>query len=122
MTAIRIDRLFPAPAAELSDDAVEELYARPDRSLPWLRANFVSSVDGAATVDGLSGGLGGDADRRVFDILRELCDVVIVGAGTVRGEGYGLMVLPLPSADRRVSRGLPPHRASSRARSVTKRP
>jgi len=109
MAAVRIDCLFPAPAADLSDDAISSLYARGDRSDPWLRVNFVSSVDGAATVDGVSGGLGGDADHRVFDLLRELCDVVIVGAGTVRGEGYGPMVLPQQSADRRVSRGLPPH-------------
>jgi riboflavin biosynthesis pyrimidine reductase len=105
----KIDSLFPLPASELSDDDISALYAREDRSDPWLRINFVSSVDGAATVDGVSGGLGGDADRRVFDILRELCDVVIVGAGTVRGEGYGPMVLPAGSVDRRVSRGLPPH-------------
>jgi riboflavin biosynthesis pyrimidine reductase len=39
----------------------------------------------------------------VFDLLRELCDVVIVGAGTVRGEGYGPMVLPPPSVDQRAS-------------------
>ena len=40
-------------------------------------------------VDGRSGGLGSDADRQVFGILRELAEVVLVGAGTVRSEGYG---------------------------------
>jgi riboflavin biosynthesis pyrimidine reductase len=108
MDAPRIDSLFPA-ATSLDDDALAALYDRVDRSAPWLRVNFVSSVDGAATVDGVSGGLGGAADRRVFDILRQLCDVVIVGAGTVRGEGYGPMVLETPSVDRRVARGLTPH-------------
>ncbi len=109
MATARIDSLFPVATADLSDDALSALYARPDRSMSWLRVNFVSSVDGGATVDGVSGGLGGAADRRVFDILRELSDVVIVGAGTVRGEGYGAMVLSPASVDRRVSRGLPPH-------------
>jgi riboflavin biosynthesis pyrimidine reductase len=109
MDAVRIDGLFPSTGSDLSDDSLSSLYARADRSNPWLRVNFVSSVDGAATVDGVSGGLGGDADHRVFDLLRELCDVVIVGAGTVRGEGYGPMVLPPPSVARRVSRGLPQH-------------
>lgn len=107
--AARINSVFPTQGPDLSDDALTALYSRADRSLPWLRVNFVSSVDGAATVDGVSGALGDDADHRVFDLLRELCDVVIVGAGTVRGEGYGPMVLPKQSVDRRVSRGLPPH-------------
>jgi riboflavin biosynthesis pyrimidine reductase len=109
MAAVRIDSLFPSAGSDLSDDALSALYARADRSDHWLRVNFVSSVDGAATIDGVSGGLGGDADHRVFDLLRELCDVVIVGAGTARGEGYGPMVLPPSSVARRVSRGLPPH-------------
>lgn len=104
-----IDLLWPSPVAGLGDDDIARLYERSDPAAIWLRVNFVSSVDGAATVDGLSGALGGDADRRVFDILRELSDVVIVGAGTVRGEGYGPMRLEPPSAKRRVSRGLPPH-------------
>ena len=40
------------------------LYAYPDGDRPWLRANMVESVDGAAAVDGRSGGLSGDADKR----------------------------------------------------------
>ncbi|QNE47784.1 pyrimidine reductase family protein [Glaciihabitans sp. INWT7] len=106
---VQIDCLFPSPGSDLSDDALSELFGREDRSAAWLRVNFVSSVDGASTVDGLSGALGGEADHRVFDLLRELTDVVIVGAGTVRGEGYGPMVLPPASVERRVSRGLAPH-------------
>jgi len=109
MATVRLDSVYPVAASDLTDDALSSLYARADRSETWLRVNFVSSVDGAATVDGVSGGLGGDADHRVFDLLRELCDVVIVGAGTVRAESYGPMRLQQPSADRRVARGLPPH-------------
>jgi riboflavin biosynthesis pyrimidine reductase len=59
----------------------------------WLRVNFVASVDGSATVDGLSGSLGGPDDLRVFDLLRRLSDVVLVASGTVRDEGYGAMRL-----------------------------
>lgn len=55
----------------------------------WLRANMVASVDGAATLKGLSGGLSTEEDRRLFHLLRGLADVVLVGAGTVRAEGYG---------------------------------
>lgn len=54
-----------------------------------LRVNFVASLDGAVSVAGLSDGLSGPADKRVFGVLRTVADVVLVGAGTVRAEGYG---------------------------------
>lgn len=109
MTDPAIARLLPLPSAEaLTDAELVALYDRPARS-PWVRVNFVSSVDGAATVDGLSGALGGDADHRVFDLLRRLCDVVVVGAGTVRAEGYGPMRVDEPSQAARVEAGLHPH-------------
>ncbi|ERK69502.1 pyrimidine reductase family protein [Leifsonia aquatica] len=106
MSDAAIGRLFPAPAQDaLSDDELSALYDLPTRS-PWVRVNFVSSVDGAATVQGLSAGLGGDADHRVFDLLRRLCDVVVVGAGTVRAEGYGPMRVDRASQRARVAAGL----------------
>jgi riboflavin biosynthesis pyrimidine reductase len=60
--------------------------ARPGR--PWVRANFVASADGAATAQGRSGGLSGEADRQVFSVLRSLADVILAGAGTARAEKY----------------------------------
>jgi riboflavin biosynthesis pyrimidine reductase len=77
--------LFPEPAA---DPDVARLYAYPAGDRPWLRANMVQSVDGAASVDGRSGGLSGGADREIFRVLRSLADVVIAGSGTVRDEHY----------------------------------
>jgi riboflavin biosynthesis pyrimidine reductase len=65
---------YPAPAA------------RPGR--PWVRASMVASADGAATAQGRSGGLSGQADRQVFSVLRSLADVIVAGAGTVRAEAY----------------------------------
>ncbi|WP_308128247.1 dihydrofolate reductase family protein [Modestobacter italicus] len=53
-----------------------------------LRVNFIASLDGAVSVEGRSGGLGSDGDRRVFRTLRALSDVVLVGAGTAAAEGY----------------------------------
>ncbi|HEY3737557.1 MAG TPA: pyrimidine reductase family protein [Jatrophihabitans sp.] len=53
-----------------------------------LRMNFVSSVDGAATAEGLSKGLQTPGDNTVFATLRDLGDVILVGAGTVRAENY----------------------------------
>lgn len=57
-------------------------------STPVLRANMVSSADGAASLEGRSGGLSGPADRMVFTVLRSLADLILVGAGTVRAERY----------------------------------
>jgi riboflavin biosynthesis pyrimidine reductase len=55
---------------------------------PGVRLNMVASVDGATTLGGVSGGLGGPADRRLFGLLRRLADLVLVAAATVRAEGY----------------------------------
>ncbi len=55
---------------------------------PWLRANMVSSLDGAAQHDGHSQPISSAADMRIFGTLRALADVIVVGAETVRQEGY----------------------------------
>jgi riboflavin biosynthesis pyrimidine reductase len=85
-----VRQLFPAASGDgpLDDDALLALYSTADRSQASVRANFVASVDGSATASGLSGSLGGPADRRVFDLLRQLADVILVASGTVRAEGY----------------------------------
>ena len=81
-------RLVPHPSDHVD---LVEAYAppgtAPDRS--FVRCNMISSIDGAIAVEGRSGMLGGPADRRVFSTLRSLADVILVGAGTVRAEGYG---------------------------------
>ncbi|MGA9872919.1 MAG: pyrimidine reductase family protein [Rhodococcus sp. (in: high G+C Gram-positive bacteria)] len=69
---------------------LRRLYAYPPRPRrPWIRANFVSSIDGAVSADGRSAGLGTPSDKTVFSVLRSLADAVLVGAGTVRTENYG---------------------------------
>ena len=93
-------------ATALTDDQLARCYAIEDRSTPSLRVNFVASIDGAATDHGLSGGLSGKADKRVFDLLRTLSDVIVVGAGTVRAEGYGAMRLDPVSVRSRRANGL----------------
>jgi riboflavin biosynthesis pyrimidine reductase len=109
MPEAAIDVLFPLPAEEgIGDQRIAELYAA-DAAATWLRVNFVSSIDGAATRQGLSGGLSDDADRRVFEILRRLCDVVVVGAGTVRAEGYGAMRVDEVSQRARREKGMTAH-------------
>lgn len=67
---------------------LSQAYAYPAEG-PWLRANMITSLDGAAWWDERTGPLGNEADRTLFALMRALADVVIVGAGTVRAEGYG---------------------------------
>lgn len=74
---------------DLDGGELPELYSYPaQRNGVWLRANFIASLDGGATVGGTTGRLGGPGDRALFDLLRALADVILVGAGTVRVESY----------------------------------
>jgi riboflavin biosynthesis pyrimidine reductase len=93
-------------AAVLDDGQLAACYAINDRNTQSVRVNFVASIDGAVTEHGLSGGLSGHADKRVFDLLRRLSDVILVGAGTVRAEGYGAMRLDPASVQLRRASGL----------------
>lgn len=95
-------------AGPLGRDELIACYERPERGTPWLRTNFVSSLDGAVTRDGVSGGLGTEPDHIVFELLRMLSDVVIVGAGTIRNEGYGGMRIAAESILWREQHGLSP--------------
>ena len=91
----------------MSDDEVAQVYAwRPGRSSQQVRANMISSLDGGVALDGRAGGLGSADDQRVLSILRDLADVVLVGAGTVRAEGYGGIHLGSDRLERRRRWGL----------------
>ncbi|WKD61354.1 2,5-diamino-6-ribosylamino-4(3H)-pyrimidinone 5'-phosphate reductase [Corynebacterium ciconiae DSM 44920] len=66
-----------------------------------VRGVAISSLNGAATVEGTSGSLGNDNDTRVLTTLRAWADCVLVGAGTVRAENYGgVRLSPEQRADR----------------------
>ncbi|WP_435735784.1 dihydrofolate reductase family protein [Cellulosimicrobium sp. PMB13] len=95
-----LDVLLPAPRRldpDPREDALAALYAdEPPSRGPWtVRANMVTSIDGAAWgPDQRSGSINDDADWRVFRVLRALADVVLVGAGTARAEGYTALGRP----------------------------
>ena len=80
-------QLLPRPNRDVEPD-LAVVYAYPGHAQRWVRANMVASVDGAAQADGKSAGLSGAADKKIFRALRNLADVVLVGAATVRTEGY----------------------------------
>ncbi len=81
------------------DVPLPELYVVPRE--PWLRVNMVSTVDGAATGDsGTSRSINNEVDQVVFRLLREQADVLVVGAGTLRDEGYAPNPLPIVAVTR----------------------
>jgi 5-amino-6-(5-phosphoribosylamino)uracil reductase len=91
---------------EVEDGELPELYGYPaEHRGIWVRANFIASIDGAATLEGTTGGLGGPGDRALFNLLRTLADVIVVGAGTVRIEGYSGARLTVAQRQQRQGRG-----------------
>lgn len=82
-------RLLPEPADDITVDEAysSPLGTRPDR--PWVGLCMVASIDGSTAVDGTSAKLSSPTDSAVLNQLRRLADVIVVGAGTVRDEGYG---------------------------------
>jgi riboflavin biosynthesis pyrimidine reductase len=99
--------LFPEPA-ELVDPAT--VYANMPRNddRPAVRLNMIVSVDGGTSWNGVSGALGGPADKALFGVLRSLADVVLVASATMRAEQYGPAVLEPAVQDARRERGQAP--------------
>ena len=83
-------QLYPPAHSDAAPLDLATVYAYPHRlDRPWVRANMVSSIDGAGSVDGHSAGLSSPPDKQIFALLRAQADVVLVGAGTARAEAYG---------------------------------
>ena len=61
---------------------------QPLKSRPWVLLNMVNSIDGFISFEGRAGGLSGPADKSIYQIIRGLADIILVGAGTVRAENY----------------------------------
>jgi len=98
-------RLWPDPdETPLSDEELIRSYLVPQPR--WLRVNFAASLDGAAELDGFSAGLSGPEDKRVFGVLRMLCDALVVGAGTLRNEGYRALRVSPERREWRLAHGL----------------
>lgn len=106
---MKLTRLLPGPTEEFALDSgwretLADLYSieesrhstqqssTPQISIPqWLRINLILSVNGnAAGPDGTSDSLTSTIDRRILGAIRRLSDIVVVGANSVRREGYFL--------------------------------
>ena len=82
-------RVHPAPHARVTVHEAYSVVREPHDHRPWIGLCMVTSLDGTVAVRGSSGGLGNANDLDVLLTLRTIADVIVVGAGTVRGEGYG---------------------------------
>lgn len=91
---------------KIADGQLADYYAYPDDlQRCWVRGNMISSLDGGATEDGKSGGLGGPGDRAVFNLMRHTADVILMGAATVRIENYSGVQLTVAQRQERQRRG-----------------
>jgi riboflavin biosynthesis pyrimidine reductase len=82
-------RIHPQPAEVVTIRESYDVERQQPPGRPWVELCMVASLDGSTVVDGRSGGLSNPHDTEVFLTLRDLADVVLVGAGTARAEGYG---------------------------------
>ena len=87
-------------------------YLAVDRTQPrhecWVTGHMVAGLDGTAAIDGKVGALSTDVDQDLFRRMRQIADVVLVGAETVRKEGYGLVRLSAEAKAARERLGKPP--------------
>lgn len=75
--------------ASLSDEDLAEIYAWP--SGPSLRLNMlIGPSANSSGIDGTSHSLTSSEDRRLLRLIREDADAVVVGAASVRAEGWFL--------------------------------
>ena len=102
-------QLLPTPSDEADLVAAYDDPGRePSDDRPYVLLNMVASTDGAFTVEGRTAPLSSAADRALFHLLRTFVDVVLVGAQTVRVEGYGPPKVSDEQRVRRVERGQTP--------------
>jgi riboflavin biosynthesis pyrimidine reductase len=98
------------PAGALTRDDLTRLYRWPQPSgVARVRSNFVATLDGSVQgLDGRSGSINTESDHEVFALHRGLADVILVGAGTVRDEGYRAVDLAPWQTSLRAAEGLAP--------------
>jgi riboflavin biosynthesis pyrimidine reductase len=97
------------PDAVIDVDPVSVYADLPhNKARPSVRLNMIVSVDGGTSWGGVSGALGGPADKALFSVLRSFADVVLVAAGTMRAERYGPAQMPEATQQVRRTRGQAP--------------
>jgi riboflavin biosynthesis pyrimidine reductase len=94
---MRMRRLLPDPGPTTVEQQLDtytpQESAHEDR--PFVAMNFAATVDGRATIGGVSGPIGSETDTAMLVGLRQRFDAVMIGAGTMRAERYGKISKPL---------------------------
>jgi riboflavin-specific deaminase-like protein len=103
-------RLLPDPSPITISGQLETYRPCEERheGRPFVAMNFAATVDGRATIGGVSGPIGSQADTAMLAGLRTRFDAVMIGAGTMRAERYGQMATEGETRARRKEVGLPP--------------
>jgi riboflavin biosynthesis pyrimidine reductase len=102
-----LECLFPPGPTRSVAEILADLRPEAREGRPFSYLNMVASVDGRAGLGGSSAALGDEADLEMLLELRTLADAVLIGAGTLRAEGYDRLIR---SPERRARR-----RAAGRA-------
>jgi riboflavin-specific deaminase-like protein len=102
-------RLLPDPGPTTVEQQLDRYrpWEQPPADRPNLAVNFAATVDGRASIGGVSGPIGSSADTEMLAGLRTRFDAVMIGAGTMRAERYGRVVADPEKRERRERIGLP---------------
>lgn len=102
-------RLIPDPGQTTVEEQLDSYrpWEGSHEDRPFVAMNFASTVDGRASIGGVSGPIGSSADTAMLAGLRTRFDAVMIGAGTMRAERYGRPVASQEKRERRERLGLP---------------
>lgn len=102
-------RLIPDPGTTTIEQQLDSYrpWEQPREDRPFVAVNFAATVDGRASIGGVSGPIGSAADTEMLAGLRTRFDAVIIGAGTMRAERYGRVIADQEKREHRERIGLP---------------
>jgi riboflavin-specific deaminase-like protein len=105
-----VQRLLPDPGPTTVEQQLDSYrpWEGSHEERPLVAMNFAATVDGRATIGGVSGPIGSATDTAMLAGLRTRFDAVMIGAGTMRAERYGRLVKKQETQQRREQLGLPP--------------
>ncbi len=92
-----MQRLLPDPGSTTIEQQLETYrpWEEEREGRPFVALNFAATLDGRATIGGVSGPIGSKTDTAMLAGLRKRFDAVMIGAGTMRAERYANLDKPL---------------------------
>jgi riboflavin-specific deaminase-like protein len=104
-----VRRLLPDPGPTTVERQLDSYrpWEQPHEDRPFVAVNFAATVDGRASIGGVSGSIGSATDTAMLAGLRTRFDAVMIGGGTMRAERYGRPIAAQEARERRERIGLP---------------